>query len=238
MGGVICYDGKTAIPLLRIPGVGGYGSDVLCDEKGNKFICGIGDHGSSISVINDNYLVKSSEMVEKAKFTSIAKDELFIYVTNTKNCISKYTYDIPPEWQQDIIPEDLTLNRPSGIEVDEKYLYVSDTGNKRIIKFEKYSPFKVKWISQGFFEEPCDLSLYKNYLFVCDNKKNKIIVLDKNTGSIVSEFGESGKHGDKSITYKFNSPRYLKVIEMDNQVYLYVSDNLQGIRKFKVEFLK
>jgi hypothetical protein len=238
LGGVICYDGKTAVPLIRIPGIGGYGSDILCDEKGNKFICGIADHGSLIDVITDDYTVKSSEMIEKTSFTSIAKDELFIYVTSNKNCISKFIDDMPPEWQQDILPQGLTLNRPSGLEVDDRFLYVSDTENKRIIKFEKYSPFKVQWISEGFFEGPCDLSLYKDYLFVCDYKKNKIIVLDKNTGSLISEIGETGKHGDKPITYKFNSPRYLKVIETDNQVYLYVSDNLQGVRRFKVEFLK
>lgn len=232
--GAVKYDGKTTVPIAQI-NAGGYNTDLVCDDKGNKYMCAPYDGWtSSIVAITPDNKISSSERVEKSTFTGIAMDEFFLYVSNNRGCISKFIKDIPPEWQQDILPEGITLNKPGGIEVDDKFLYISDTENKRIIKFEKYSPFKVHWIVKDFFDQPTDLSLYGNYLFVCDPNKHRIVVINKEDGSYLGEIGSYGKHGDKEITRKFNSPRYLKVKEIKGQVYLFVSDILQGIRKYKI----
>ncbi|MFX0140131.1 MAG: hypothetical protein ACFFDN_41200, partial [Candidatus Hodarchaeota archaeon] len=93
------------------------------------------------------------------------------------------------------------LNQPKDIAVDDNgFVYVADTLNNRIIKFDSDGNYLLKWGAKGYlrgqFNHPCALDIsvewdgsgYTNYIYVLDHFNNRIQKFDVN-GTFILEFG-------------------------------------------------
>ncbi|MCX8093047.1 MAG: T9SS type A sorting domain-containing protein [Candidatus Goldbacteria bacterium] len=165
---------------------------------------------------------------------AISRDGNYIYVVDTaNNRIQKFTSsgEFLTLWGG---PNYGTVNgmfaSPSCIAVNfengQDFIYVADTGNNRIQKFDSYG----NWISNitGFNNPQGITADYNfNYLYVADTGNNKIKKYDIR-GNLIQEWGGYG------ITPgKFRYPRDLAV---DKNNKIYVADGLNyRIQKFTSE---
>ncbi len=118
------------------------------------------------------------------------------------------------------------ISDPVGIWVTEDdYKYVADMGRKQILVFNAANNFIRAYGEDEQFNKPLDVAVYENNIYVCDMNKNKIIVLDKESGKSVKEIGETGtKEG------QFYKPTHVVV---DRQGSIYVNDSFNyRIQKF------
>lgn len=110
------------------------------------------------------------------------------------------------------------LNDPAGIWVTEDDVkYVTDMGRKQVLVYDRNNDFLRAYGEIDQFEKPVDVALHGERLYVCDLKKNKILVLDKTSGNTIQEIGGIGR--DEGNLYK---PSYLT---LDKEGNLYVTDS-------------
>jgi hypothetical protein len=89
------------------------------------------------------------------------------------------------------------FNNPSGIAVDSNgYIYVADTYNHRIQKFDSGRNFVTKWGSYGSgvnqFNTPYSIAVdSSNYLYVADSGNDRVQKCDS-SGNFVGNWGSSG----------------------------------------------
>lgn len=109
------------------------------------------------------------------------------------------------------------LEDPSGIWVTpDDIKYVADMARKQIVVFGKNNEYLRTYGSKTVFDRPTDVAVYGNSIFVCDALKNQVLVLDSQSGDIVSKIGETGsKEG------MLNKPPY---VSADGRGNVYVTD--------------
>ena len=136
------------------------------------------------------------------------------------------------KWEKKTV-EPWYFNKPEGIAVDNKgYVYVVDTHNHRIQKFDSEGRFIARWGKYGFkdgeFYYPFGIAVdNKGYVYVADTYNHRIQKFDSE-GRFIARWGKKGrKDGEFSI------PRGIAV---DNNGYVYVADtgNVR-IQKFDSE---
>lgn len=116
-------------------------------------------------------------------------------------------------------PSSITLNFENG----QDFVYVADTGNNRIQKFDANGNWIENWSG---FNNPQGITsdYYFNYLYIADTGNNKIKKFDIR-GNLIMEWGGSG-----IAEGKFRYPRDLAV---DKYNKVYVADGLNyRIQKF------
>lgn len=128
---------------------------------------------------------------------------------------------------------DYIKNEKEGVFVDlagiwvteDGHKYAADFGRKQILVFNAADTFIKVYGENGQFDKPIDVAVYENRIYVCDMNKNKVIVIDKNSGETLQEIGELGiKEG------QFYKPTHVVV---DGQGSLYVNDAFNyRIQKF------
>ena len=84
---------------------------------------------------------------------------------------------------------DTVLSAPEGLFVYDRYIYICDTGNNRILELEREAPdsLKVKRIIDSFkggsgsqtFSAPTDVAVTEDgYIYVSDKNNERILKLD------------------------------------------------------------
>jgi hypothetical protein len=86
---------------------------------------------------------------------------------------------------------DSTLNSPRGIAVGTNYVFISDTGNNRIMVLNKSDmTFNTKFGSRGSgdtnLDSPQNIAIKNGYLYIADKNNQKIKIYDEITLSYVS----------------------------------------------------
>ncbi len=110
------------------------------------------------------------------------------------------------------------IREPAGLWVTEDDMkYIADMGRKQVLVFDDKNEFANAYGEVDQFERPVDVAVDGNRIYVCDLKKNKIVVLDKNSGKTIQEIGEIGKGEGK-----FYKPSYLT---LDHEGNLFVTDS-------------
>jgi DNA-binding beta-propeller fold protein YncE len=86
------------------------------------------------------------------------------------------------------------LEDPAGICVSQEDIkYVADMQRKQVVAFDKMNRFLKAYGSQEIFENPVDVAVYGNSLYVVDINKEKLFILDKETGQVIKIVGGEGE---------------------------------------------
>jgi len=119
---------------------------------------------------------------------------------------------------------------PSGIVIDSQgNIYMTDTDNHRIQKFDSNGNFLLQWGSQGIengqFNSPQGIAIdFQDNIYIADTLNHRIQKFDKN-GNFKSALGSEG-----TADGEFSEPRGITVDAMDA---IYVADtNNNRIQKF------
>ena len=123
------------------------------------------------------------------------------------------------------------FNTPFDIAVDSSgYIYVLDSGNNRVQKFDSTGKYVSKFGTYGtgtstattvYFNEPSGIAVNDSYIYVADSGNNRVQKFDK-SGTYVSKFTGSTTQGVLSYPYR---------IAIDTSSYVYVTDDTR-LQKF------
>ena len=82
------------------------------------------------------------------------------------------------------------LEDPAGICVSQEDIkYVADMQRKQVVAFDKKNRFLRTYGSQEVFEKPVDVAVYGDHLYVVDLNKEKLFILNKETGQVIKIIG-------------------------------------------------
>ncbi|HET7336463.1 MAG TPA: hypothetical protein VFJ23_01055 [Candidatus Nitrosotalea sp.] len=122
-----------------------------------------------------------------------------------------------------------TFRSPTNIAIDnDNNIYVADTGNSKIKKFDVKGNMLLSWGDVGSsndqFKNPSGIFVNEKYVYVADTGNSRIVMFDK-TGNFVYSWGTYGKNpGMFQIPVSINS---------DHRGELFVGDvELQSIQLF------
>ena len=135
---------------------------------------------------------------------------------------------------------DLKLNAPEGLFVYDKYIYICDTGNNRILELERDAAdsLKVKRIIDSFkggsgsdaFSAPTDVAVTEDgYIYISDKNNERILKLDMEL-NYVMEFGKPDDATfDQSMSF---NPKKIAV-DSAGRVYCIAANVNKGLIKFE-----
>jgi DNA-binding beta-propeller fold protein YncE len=111
------------------------------------------------------------------------------------------------------------LDHSSGIAVDlSGNVYVADSGNNRIQKFDSNGHFITSWgktgSENGNFSVPYGIAVDSGYVYVADNSNNRIQKFDSN-GHFITSWGNFGW-----IDGSFNHPEDIAIDPKTQYVYV------------------
>lgn len=186
-------------------------------------------HGEiSIPVFSNDfvfpYKIKDNDSVGMWKFyvdyDGVVRTSTF-YVSDSIQKDLFNQFDIP-----DLISQmNVTLNSANGIVVDkDNRIYVSNTGNSSIAKYDRNGNLLLSWGSYGSangqFRHPTGIFVNQKYVYVADTGNSRIEMFDK-FGNFVYSWGSYGTdHG------MFHSPTS---ISSDSFGDLYVADSDRNV---------
>ncbi|MCI9277609.1 MAG: hypothetical protein HFH90_07980 [Lachnospiraceae bacterium] len=137
---------------------------------------------------------------------------------------------------------DTVLSAPEGLFVYDRYIYICDTGNNRILELEREAPdsLKVKRIIDSFkggsgsqtFSAPTDVAVTEDgYIYISDKNNERILKLDMEL-NYVMEFGKPDDATfDQSMSF---NPKKISV-DSAGRVYCIAANVNKGLMKFEAD---
>jgi tetratricopeptide (TPR) repeat protein len=184
--------------------------------------------------ISPTVLTKSDDAIihQKENLSKLPKEERTVAVgsdlSTSKDTIKKYSF--VKSWGSKGTL-DGQFDHPYGISVDsEGCVFVADSYNHRIQKFDSDGNFIAKWGSKGTGDGQFDLPFgifvdsYTNYVYVAEFDNHRIQKFDSN-GKFISKWGSYG-----TLDGQFH---YSHGISVDSEAYVYIADMYNNrIQKF------
>ncbi|MEO0279993.1 MAG: NHL repeat-containing protein [candidate division WOR-3 bacterium] len=142
--------------------------------------------------INEPLAIFNADSVEEGLYkiiliasdfsNNISTDEVLIYAGEPKPVLKIGEKGLNPS----------QLRLPCDVAVDSQFIYIADSQNDRVQKFNKYGNFILTFgkhgKNKGEFIQPDFISYYKNKLFVSDRNNSRIEIFDLK-GNYLFEFG-------------------------------------------------
>lgn len=108
------------------------------------------------------------------------------------------------------------IKKPINIDIDSQgNIYITDTNKNQVLQFNQEDRF-VRSYGNGSDFKPSDVAAGTDKLFVSDLKNQRIHIIDKQSGQLISSFGKAGSK-DGELLYPTN-------IELAADGFLYISD--------------
>jgi DNA-binding beta-propeller fold protein YncE len=86
------------------------------------------------------------------------------------------------------------LGDPAGIWVSEEDIkYVADMQRKLVVAFDESDHFLRTYGGPEIFEKPVDVAAYGKRIYVVDMDKERLFIMDKDTGGVLKTIGENGE---------------------------------------------
>ena len=86
------------------------------------------------------------------------------------------------------------LGDPSGIWVSKDDIkYVADMQRKQVVAFDGNDHFLRTYGGPEVFEKPVDVAVYGKRIYVVDIDKERLFILDRNTGQVIKTVGKKGE---------------------------------------------
>lgn len=139
-------------------------------------------------------------------------------------------YQYEDMYQKSILELDTKLDKPSKIIYQDNTLYVSDTGNDRILKIDLNGNTQQEIHLDGALNEPTSLAVNDKFLCVYDKGNNRILLLDK-SGEYIDEI---------NLLQWFDEQMELTDIEISDNNEMYISifgmrDNAKKSGIYKID---
>jgi sugar lactone lactonase YvrE len=152
----------------------------------------------------------------EAQKTTTFKEDLEYTITAS---LSGYTYEFVTKWGSEG-NNDGQFYSPAGLAIDTNgYIYVSDSHNHRVQKFDANGSYINQWGSQGSangkFGFPAGIAIDTNgYIYVSDGLSNNRVQKFDTNGGFISKWGSSGSgngqfDGPSGITVDSNGDIYI-----------------------------
>ena len=116
------------------------------------------------------------------------------------------------------------LSHPVDVAVaDDGWIYVADNDRRVVVVFNPEERYADTFAVQGW--KPVSLAVHGDRLYVCDLEAQRVVILDKESGSMIGEFGSAGDSDGQ-----FRVPIG---IDTDRDGFVYVSDMMRArVQKF------
>ncbi|MFA7708839.1 MAG: hypothetical protein WCX82_01740, partial [archaeon] len=188
----------------------------------------------SNSILNTIYVFNKSDFSYNTKekinykIYDISLDEDYIYGTdNIYNSVVLFNKSDLSYYISLNKAGEITLNSPSGICIDSEHIYVADTANNGIVRYDKENNKNFyKSINGYVIGTPRSVAISDNYIYVVDSSFHKLLKLDLNYNVIIEIGGISGSGDDQ-----FNGPSGVSV----DDTYVYIADtsNQRIVKRLK-----
>lgn len=213
------------------------------DSSGNVYVCDVANNRIQKFDATGTFILRFGNTITPATLrlnapAAIAVDSTngIVYVADTgSRRIQRYSMTTgnatatAPRWGAAGTGNG-QFNVPSGIALDSSSnVYVADTGNNRVQKFDSIGGYLTKWGSAGTadgrFNTPTGIAVDSSgNVYVVDRGNNRIQKFSS-TGTFIAKWGSAG-----SGNGQFNSPRHIAVDSAGN---VYVADTGNNrIQKF------
>jgi sugar lactone lactonase YvrE len=160
-----------------------------------------------------------------------------IFLIPVEDALSEETYEFERMWPT--LHQPWYFLWPGGVAIDENgYVYVADTWNNRIQKFNSNGEFITKWGSHGSnyseFDNPSEISIDETgFVYVIDSHNHRVQKFTFN-GEFITEWGSEGtsegQFGGGCLTVFECGPQGIAVDEEGN---VYVADTSNNrVQKF------
>ncbi len=103
------------------------------------------------------------------------------------------------------------------------WIYVADNERRAVVVFNPEERYAATFAVQGW--KPVSLAVHGDRLYVCDLEAQRVVILDRRSGSVIGEFGGAGDEDGR-----FRVPIG---VDTDRDGYVYVSDMMRArMQKF------
>jgi len=162
----------------------------------------------------------TTELVEELDVTGLFEDPEYLSVKNNKIYVTDIENGTITRIDKiSTFTSPINLNAPSGVAVNGTQIFVSDTGNDRIIKFTNSSfglEFGILGVNPGEFMNPAGIAVNSSIIFVADTGNHRIQIFDE-VGNVIVQIGD-GLNGTGNL--QFSSPTDIAI----NGSEIFVSD--------------
>ncbi len=113
---------------------------------------------------------------------------------------------------------------PFGIWVTEDdHKYITDLGGRLVLAYDSGNNYIQSYGNAEILEKPTGVAVYGDKVYVADQKKNKVLVFDKDSGDIVQEIGGDRASSEDGSFYR---PSHITV-DKDGQLFVTDSFNFR-----------
>lgn len=109
-----------------------------------------------------------------------------------------------------------TMMEPMAIAItDDGYKYVADRGRGQVLVYDKENEYVRAYGERNQYKSITDVAVYGNKVYVCESREHRIVVLDRDSGEVLTKIGKIHQETGQSVVGvgggSFNTPTHIAV---------------------------